>query len=207
MQQAARTYRMEFNFKHVKAERCDEFWLSFERLKEKSNTVCEELYQIDGFPYLRGNRELLHSGLQLNDRNTIIRWLEFLRVADIQARYRELDSLSDADWAVLCSKAGITNCESGRMRAFTARCSALLLGDERQNPELVMRFKQSADHALKREKTIGMSCFQDILTLDGTIPDDLTKALTSPDRSYSGSSALEQRLRRVKSTTGSNWSR
>lgn len=201
------SYMPEFNYKHIKARRCDEFWLSFERLKAKSNAVCEELYRIDGFPYLRGTASLLENGLKLNNKNAISRWLELLRTSDLQARYRELDALSDTDWALLCSRAGIMNCEAGRVKAFTARCSALLLGDERGNPDMVARLKRSAAHTLETGKPDGTTCFKDSLTLDGAIPDDLFKALTNPDRSYRGSSVLEQRLNRIKSTTGNRFTR
>ena len=189
----------DFRFKHSKAQKCDEYWLTFNRLVKNADATCDELLQIDGFPYLRGTRPLVEDGLQLEDRKAFARWLEMMRSADMQARYHELDALRDKDWAVLCSEANIYNCEAGRLRAFTARCSALLLGDERTNPDFPIVLKEAATAALKREYPHGRACFKNRQTLDGTIPADIPKALSSPSSSYRGGSVLEQRVNRVRS--------
>ncbi len=192
-------YDADFKFSHSKAEKCDDYWLTFERLVKNRNARCDELLQIDGFPYLRGTKALIQDGLKLEDRKAFARWLEIMRRADMQARYHELDALKDKDWAVLCSEADIYNCEAGRLRAYTARCSALLLGDERLNPDFEMVLKEAATGALERSYPEGRACFQNRETLDGTLPADIPKALVNPSASYGGSSALEQRVNRVKS--------
>ncbi len=154
---------------------------------------------VDNFPYLRGTRPLLEDGLQLNDRRALGRWLELMRTVDMQARYHEIDALPDTAWGVLCSEAMISNCEAGRLRAYTARCSALFLGDERMNPDFMDRLKRSATDALDRDFPAGRSCFRNADTLDGVIPDNLFKALTESASRYRGGVALEQRVNRVKS--------
>ncbi len=193
-----RPYDAKFTFVHTKAARCDEYWLTLERLIRNRQAMCRELLPLDGFPYLRGTGPLLQEGIRLQDRRGLARWLEMMRSADMQARYREIDALPDADWAILCSEAGISNCETGRLRAYTARCSALLLGDERLNDNFVQDVKESAAKALERDDVQGRACFKDSVTLDGTIPDNLQKALTDPEGGYHGASSLEQRLNRIK---------
>ncbi len=201
-------YRPDFNFKHTKAERCDEFWLSMERLVKNSGVRCSELMQIDGFPYLRGTRELMEVGLQLHDRKAIARWLEMMRTADMQARYSELEALADSDWAILCSEAGISNCEEGRLKAYTARCSALLLGDERLNPQFKSRLTEAIPVAIERGYPSGKACFADRQTLDGTLPSNLLKAISNPSSTYKGGAVLEQRVNRMKAmSTGRPGSR
>ncbi len=194
-------YDPAFNFKHSKAERCDEFWLTFERVVRNENVRCSELVQIDGFPYLRGTQELVSTGLTLKDRKAMARWLELMRTADMQARYRELDALSDKSWGILCSEADIYNCEEGRLKAYTARCSALLLGDERMNPDFYERLMEAAEVSLSRGYPDGRACFQDRQSLDGTIPDNIYKSLTNPDTGYKGAGALEKRLNSIKALT------
>lgn len=197
-------YSPDFNFKHVKAEQCDEFWLSFERLVKDEGARCSELIQIDGFPYLRGTDQLISTGLELKDKKARARWLEMMRTADMQARYRELDTLSDNAWALLCSEANIYNCEAGRLKAFTARCSALLLGDERLNPDFYETLHNAASGALSRGyPEEGRKCFQDRNTLDGTLPDNILKALTDPDGGYRGGASLKRRVNTIKSLTPS----
>ncbi len=191
-------YRPDFNFKHTKAERCDEFWLSIERLVKNSGARCTELLQIDGFPYLRGTPDLLKAGMQFHERKAIARWLELMRSADMQARYRELAALADSDWAILCSEAGIANCEEGRLKAYMARCSALLLGDERLNQDFNSRLAEAIPVAIERGYPSGKACFSDRQTLDGTLPPDLLKAISRPASSYKGGAVLEQRVNRMK---------
>jgi hypothetical protein len=192
-------YDPGFNFRHTKAEKCDEYWLTLERLIKNKNCRCRELLLIDNFPYLRGTRPLLEDGLKLNDRRALGRWLELMRTADMQARYHEIDALPDTAWGVLCSEAMISNCETGRLRAYTARCSALLLGDERLNPDFMDKLKHSATDALERDLPAGQRCFQAADTLDGVIPDNLSRALTESASRYRGGAVLEQRVNRIKS--------
>ncbi len=191
-------YRASFTFPHTKSARCDEYWLTLERLIGNRQAMCRELLPLDGFPYLRGTVPLLQEGVNLQDRKALARWLEMMRSADMQARYREIDALPDADWAILCSEAGISNCETGRLRAYTARCSALFLGDERRDNGFIQKVKDSALKALEKGPVHGRACFRDSVTLDGTIPDNLQKALTDPEGGYHGASSLEQRLNRIK---------
>jgi hypothetical protein len=197
-------YTPDFTFRHSKAKSCDAFWLTFERLVKNEGTRCSELISIDHFPYLRGTEGVIQTGLSLNDKKAWARWLELMRTVDMQARYKELDTLSDDSWGLLCSAAGIVNCEGGRLRAYTARCSALLLGDERLNPEFRTTFRQAAENALKRERSQGRRCFQDELSLDGLIPDNLLKALTESHTSYRGGATLQQRVDRVKKATAAS---
>jgi hypothetical protein len=192
-------YSPDFSFSHTKAEQCEEYWLTMERLIKNRGVRCRELLQIDGFPYLRGTRPLLQDGLQLTDRKAVARWLEMMRTADMQARYRELDALPDTSWAVLCSEAGISNCEAGRLRAHTARCSALLLGDERINPDFMDKLREAVKGALERDYPAGPACFQDGVTLDGILPENISKALIESGPTYRGGAVLEQRVNRVKS--------
>jgi len=200
-------YNPDFNFSHTKAEKCEEYWLTMERLIKNKEVRCRELLLIDGFPYLRGTRPLIEDGLKLSDRKAIARWLELMRSADMQARYRELDALPDTSWAVLCSEAGISNCEAGRLRAQTARCSAMLLGDERLNPDFMDKLKQSAVQALERDYPHGPACFKDGETLDGTLPADLPGAIANSSSSYRGGAFLKQRVNRVKSMSGGRGAR
>ncbi len=191
-------YKASFSFPHTKSARCDEYWLTLERLISNRQAMCRELLPLDGFPYLRGTGPLLQEGVKLQDRKALARWLEMMRSADMQARYREIDALPDADWAVLCSEAGISNCETGRLRAYTARCSALFLGDERRHNGFIQEVKGAAVSALEKGPLGGRACFRDSVTLDGTIPDNLQKALTDPEGGYRGASSLEQRLNRIR---------
>jgi hypothetical protein len=99
----------------------------------------------------------------------------------------------------LCNRTGILNCEQGRLRAKTARCSALLLGDERREHSFITRLKHAISEALKRgypEK--GRKCY-DTGNLDGIIPDNPVKAITDPSSGYKGGAALEKRINRLKS--------
>ena len=197
-------YNPDFTFKHTKAEKCDIYWLTLERLIRNKQVMCSELLSIDGFPYLRGTRELIEAGLSLNDKKSLARWMELMRTVDVQARYREIDALPDTGWGILCSNAMITNCETGRLRAYTARCSALLLGDERINSDYIKKLKESCASALERDYPEGMTCFKDRVTLDGTVPDNLSRALTDSGPAYRAGTSLERRINRIKSQSSGN---
>ncbi len=186
-------------FSHTKARLCGDNWLFMERLLDKDMARCREVISIPGFPYLRGTAAVLEMAGNLGGKQAMHEWLELLRRIDLQARYAELSMLSDHDIESFCKQAGI-NCFQGRIRSYVARCSAIIMGDEKRNHGFMDRLMQQASLAVKARVTGTRACFTNANTLDGLVTGDVLNRILSPGRSSgSGSTSyLERRIQRSK---------
>ncbi len=183
---------------HVKGAACTQFWLKMEEILDRAGVRCAELGRVDGFPYLRLNGPLKEAAGWHLDKRATVGWIEMMRRADLQARYKELDRLADADFAAVCEAAGIDQCSVGRLRAYVARCSALILGDERNNEGYLDMVRRAAAASSARAGYGLRACFNDGDTLDGVLPRDIFKALTEPGSSSSSGYSLEKRIQTMK---------
>ena len=180
-----------FHYDHTKGKKCAENWLIMEKILNDSDTRCEEVLPIEGFPYLRGNKEVLALASKVSTKYSAHKWLELLRRIDLQARYAELDALPQKDLDKFCLKAGI-KCFKGRIRAYVARCSAMIMGDEKSNHDFMEVLKKKA--LLSVNKRAGkVRCFQDIESLDGIAGMDVVSSIFAPSNTMGASPSLLQK--------------
>ncbi len=185
---------------HTKADKCVQDWLFMEELLNNSGMRCREVISIDGFPYLRGNKKVLELASKISTKYANHKWLELLRRIDLQARYAELSALEEKQLEKFCSKAGI-DCLQGRIRAYVARCSAIIMGDEKSNHDFIKVLKQQALKSAKSPNTANNRpiCFQDEETLDGIAGPDVISAIFSPPPKAGISSGfLQKRIQMQK---------
>ena len=171
-----------------------------ERLIQKENARCKGVLSLEGFPYLRGPATLLELSKRISTKYSEHEWLELLRRADLQARYVEFDALSQKARERFCKEAGI-DCFWGRIRAYIARCSAILMGDEKINHDYMERVKASAQRALSKNARGTLACFKDVETLDGLLGEDVISHVFSPSRTATGASILKRRVESMKALT------
>ncbi len=182
---------VHFHYSHTKGKKCAEDWLVMEEIFYNSNIRCEEVLPIEGFPYLRGNKEILTLASKISSKYAAHKWLELLRRIDLQARYAELDALSQKELKKFCSKAGI-DCFQGRIRAYVARCSAIIMGDEKSNHDFMKVLKKNA--MLSVNKKGGKArCFHDPESLDGIAGMDVLSSIFAPPSTVGVSSNLLQK--------------
>ena len=189
-----------FLFSHTKGETCAQKWLFMEKLIEKDGVRCNETYQIKGFPYLRGNLQVLQMAPDLSSKYALHQWLELLRRIDLQARYIELSTLPENDLKEFCQQAGI-ECFQGRIRSYVARCSSIIMGDEKRNHDFMQILKKNALVAAKERIHGNKQCFSNPETLDDLVTTDVLHHITAPRKKTGGrpsSSYLEQRIQRSK---------
>lgn len=188
----------KFIFSHTKAQICDQNWLLMENLIIEDQARCKDIFTIEGFPYLRGTRNLLDMASNINGKYSEHEWIELLRRVDLQTRYLELDLLPEKTLKKFCDAARI-ECFSGRIRAYVARCSAIIMGDEKRNPDFMKALKKQAEAALRFDDSGIRACFEDSLTMDGLITDDVLNSIISPQKTKGLSkSYLQQRIQRLK---------
>ena len=188
-----------FTFSHGKAETCGADWLFMENIIEENNAGCREVLKIRGFPYLRGTPPVLKMAQELSSRYAQHEWLELLRRIDLQARYAELSRLPGPEIERFCNHAGI-ECFRGRIRSYVARCSAIIMGDEKRNHGFMKILKMKAMESIRNPEHGSRACFQDGNSLDGLVTDDVLNRVMSPPRSGGSGSAsyLERRIQRSK---------
>ena len=189
-----------FFYGHTKGRACVDSWLLMERLIQQEKVRCNGLIPLEGFPYLRGPKSLLELSNKISTKYSGHEWLELLRRVDLQARYMEVDALSRKARQRLCKKAGI-DCFWGRIRAYIARCSAMLMGDEKINNDYMERVKTSAQRSILKNTGGTMACFEDVETLDGFLGDDVITGGFSPPRGKTGASVLKRRVDSMKALT------
>jgi len=183
---------------HGKGAVCTQFWLEMEEILDKSGVRCAGLGRVDGFPYFRINGPLKEAAGWHLDKRAGAGWIEMMRRADLQARYKELDRLGDEEFAAVCRAAGIEQCSVGRLRAHVSRCSALIMGDEKNRDGYLEMVRRAVARSSTRAGYGSSACFQDPETLDGVLPRDIYKALTEPGRSTTGKYGLEKRIQTMK---------
>ncbi len=186
-----------FYYGHTKGKICAEKWSVLEKLIITNNVRCKELKILKGFPYLRGNIKLLTLAEKINTKYSKHKWLELLRRADLQARYIELDLLPKSAREKFCKEAGI-NCFTGRVRAYVARCSAIMMGDEKRNHDYLDMVLKSALDALKEPFYGQLSCFNNPETLDGLLNDDTLVEIFNPTRTSANPKYLNKRIQSIK---------
>ncbi len=165
-----------------------------DKLLDHYGDRCKEVRHIDGFPYLRGNQRVLKLASKLTTKYANHKWLELLRRIDLQARYLELSALPKEGLEKFCQKAGI-NCIQGRIRAYVARCSAIIMGDEKTNHDFMKLLKKRSLQALNRKANARLACFEDQDTLDGLTGDDSLSDIFSPaSKGYSSGFLQKRRL-------------
>ncbi|GEM_PF-5439395 len=184
-----------FSFGHTKAKTCASTWLIMDRLIDKNKTRCKQLYRISGFPYLRGTRAVLEMARKIGGKYAEHEWLELLRRIDLQARYVELSQLPGPEMVKFCKNAGI-ECFQGRIRAYVARCSAIIMGDEKCNHGFMHKLKKQAISALSQPVHGSMVCFEDEESLDGLLTADVLQGILSPfgNTHIRSTSYLEKRI-------------
>ncbi len=191
-----------FLFSHTKAETCGENWLFMEKIIEKNGDRCREVINIQGFPYLRGSAPVLEMARNLGTRYACHEWLELLRRIDLQARYAELSMLPASEIEKFCSRAGI-DCFQGRIRAYVAKCSAMIMGDEKRNHNYMETLKTQSLKSLENPRRGSRVCFRDGGSLDGLAgTDSLNMVLSPPKTGTRSTSYLEQRIQRSKQAPG-----
>ncbi len=202
-QDKAGPHKQPFLFSHTKAQACGKIWLLMDELIEKDNVRCKEVLEIEGFPYLRATPAVMAMAKGIEGKYAQHEWLELLRRIDLQARYEELNRLSAEDLEKLCSQAGI-DCFQGRIRAFVARCSAIIMGDEKRNPTFMKTLRSQALSSIKTPKHGTKACFNDPDSLDGLITMDLLHNIQSPSRpsNVRSKSYLERRIQSSKQAVG-----
>ena len=57
-----------FTFSHTKAKSCGQDWVFLEELLKKNKARCKEVLEIEGFPYLRGTRQVLEMAKGLDSK-------------------------------------------------------------------------------------------------------------------------------------------
>ncbi len=188
-----------FLFSHTKAEACGLSWIFMDELIEKNDVRCSEVLVIKGFPYLRGTRDVLKMAGNLGTRYARHQWLELLRRIDLQARYLELSALPQKEIEKFCKRAGI-HCIQGRIRAYVARCSAIMMGDEKRNHGYMKTLEENALEAARHPVQGRAACFENANNLDGLVTQDVLNKVMTPPRPSGGSSSsyLEQRIQRSK---------
>ena len=180
-----------FHYSHTKGTKCAEDWLVMEKILNENGIRCEEVLPIEGFPYLRGSKEVLKLAPKVSTKYAAHKWLELLRRIDLQARYAELDALPQKELKKFCSKAGI-DCFQGRIRAYVARCSAIIMGDEKSNHDFIKVLKKNA--MLSGNKKGGKArCFEDPESLDGIACMDVLSSIFAPPSTVGVSSNLLQK--------------
>ncbi len=187
-------------FSHTKAEICGRNWIFMDELLKKNHARCMDILDIQGFPYLRGTRQVLEMAGSLQSKYAYHQWLELLRRIDLTARYKELFMLPDSDLEKFCAKAGI-ECFPGRIRAYVARCSAIIMGDEKRNHGFQETLKKKAAEALKNPLHGSVKCFENSKTMDGLLTEDVLNKVSNPQKSSGvrkSASYLEQRIQRSK---------
>ncbi len=192
---AAASDKAFFYYPHTKGEKCGREWLLMEKLLSKNGLRCEEVIPIAGFPYLRGNRAVLSLAPKISTKYAAHKWLELLRRIDLEARYAELSALPRRDLEKFCSDAHI-RCYQGRIRAYVARCSAIIMGDEKSNHDFMKVLKRKVKKYTVNAKASGSArCFEDDQTLDGIAGQDVLLAIFAQPHS-NGMSAryLEKRI-------------
>ncbi len=189
----------EFFFSHGKGKECAENWLFMEKLLDENGIRCREVKQIAGFPYLRGNQEILGLASKISTKYAEHKWLELLRRIDLQARYAELSALDESKLKSFCSKARI-DCSQGRIRAYIARCSAIIMGDEKTNHNFMKILKEHAIRSLSSNTSSGKArCFQDPKTLDGVAgPDVVSSIFIPPPKTKTSVGRLQKRIQLQK---------
>ncbi len=186
-----------FSFKHGKGKECAENWLFMEKLLDENGLRCREVKRIQGFPYLRGNKEILGLASKISTKYAEHKWLELLRRIDLQARYAELSALDDSLLKTFCSMAKI-DCNQGRIRAYIARCSAIIMGDEKANKDFMKILKKNAVKSLNGNSGKAI-CFQDSQTLDGLLGADvLSSIFTPPPKAGRSLGRLQERIQLYK---------
>ena len=191
-----------FLFSHTKAETCGENWVFMEKIIEKNGDRCREVITVQGFPYLRGSAPVLRMARDLSTRYAGHEWLELLRRIDLQARYAELSMLPAAELEKFCRRAGI-DCFQGRIRSYVARCSAIIMGDEKRNHNYMQLLKTRSLKSLENPGRGARRCFNDGDSLDGLAgPDALNRVLSPPKAGTGSTSYLEQRIQRSKQAAG-----
>lgn len=188
-----------FTFSHTKAKSCGQDWVFLEELLEKNKARCREVLEIEGFPYLRGTRQVLEMAKGLDSKYSQHQWLELLRRIDLDVRYRELSMLPEKELEKFCKRAGI-GCFQGRIRSYVARCSAIIMGDEKRNHGYMKTLREKALEALKTPSEGGAICFDNGVNLDGLLSQDVFDRVARPPKSSvrKSSSYLEQRIQRSK---------
>ena len=194
---------ISFLFSHNKAKTCGENWLFMENIIEKNSDRCREVITIQGFPYLRGSASVLGMTRNFGTKYAGHEWLELLRRIDLQARYAELSMLPAAELEKFCHRAAI-ECFRGRIRSYVARCSAIIMGDEKRNYNYMKTLKIQAFKSLENPRHGARTCFRDGDTLDGLATTDSLNMLLSPPKAgvSRSTSYLEQRIQRSKQATG-----
>ena len=189
-----------FFYNHTKGKSCGESWLLMERLIQNEKVRCKGLLSLEGFPYLRGPKTLLELSKKISTKYSQHEWLELLRRADLQARYIEVDALSNEARERFCNEARI-DCFWGRIRAYIARCSAILMGDEKLNHDYMERVKASAKKTLSKDAIGTLACFNDVETLDGLLGEDTVSHVFSPSHTATGATILKRRVESMKALT------
>ncbi len=189
-----------FFYDHTKGKSCEESWQLMERLIQKEKVRCKGLVSLEGFPYLRAPKSLLVLSGKISTKYSEHEWLELLRRSDLQARYVEMDALSQKAREKFCKVAGI-ECFWGRVRAYISRCSAMLMGDEKINHDYMERVKASAQMALSKESGGKLACFNDVETLDGLLGEDALSSVFSPSKAVTGAGILKRRVGSMKALT------
>ncbi len=191
---------VHFHYSHSKAKKCVQSWLAMEKLLNTKGVRCQEVLPIKGFPYLRGNRNVLSLAPKISTKYAAHRWLELLRRIDLQARYAELSALSKNDLKSFCSEVGIRNCIQGRIRAYVAHCSAIIMGDEKSNHDFLQVLKKNAELSAQNRRGTA-KCFDNTETLDGIAGQDVLNSIFAPPGSFGGSSTiLQKRIMLQKAT-------
>ncbi len=189
-----------FFYNHTKGKSCGESWLLMERLIQNEKVRCKGLLSLEGFPYLRGPKAVLELSKKISTKYSEHEWLELLRRADLQARYIEVDALSKEARERFCKEAGI-DCFWGRIRAYIARCSAIIMGNEKINHDYMKRVKTSAKKALSKDSRGTLACFNDVDTLDGLLGEDVISRVFSPPHTQTGATILKRRVESMKALT------
>ncbi len=184
-----------FHYSHTKGAECAQNWQIMEEILDKNGLRCKEVVKVKGFPYLRGIPEILRLASKITTKYAGHKWLELLRRIDLQARYAELSALPPKELETFCKAAGI-NCIQGRIRAYVARCSAIMMGDEKTNHDFMKVLKEAALESASKGQKKGVRCFENPRTLDGIAGEDTISSIFKPPVKSGGfSNILQNRIR------------
>ncbi len=186
-----------FTYEHTKGEKCAEKWTTLEEIIKANKVRCKGLKILKGFPYLRGNSRLLSLSKKISTKYSKHKWLELLRRTDLQARYVEIDALPKTELEKFCKEAGI-DCFTGRIRAYVARCSAIIMGDEKRNHDYMEKVLESALNTINAPDMGTLICFENPETLDGLFNEDTFMEIFIVPRTKLAPGYLNKRIQGIK---------